>query len=267
MEEKTTFAFNKYVDSIFVITNELRGFVKEIEIDRYNKEMKLESYEDEQLLRIGMNYKLFKDINKYFNFEQTKKVYKQRMLNLAKEDLSYSDFIINKKANENVLKSHAQFIYIMDFYLSEIKVEEHLKILGYLAVLYNKVLKSLKNNNYDLKITDFTKTYLYKYIKEANLQELNIDIKNYSKLSTTQMLDKIFDIVINSIYELENSTVEPISVIEKDKNGYDYYETEHLNIYIIEQDNSFEKYKKEKEQEVYDWLVREMHTLPDGKIF
>ena len=89
MEEKTTFAFNKYVDSIFVITNELRGFVKEIEIDRYNKEMKLESYEDEQLLRIGMNYKLFKDINKYFNFEQTKKVYKQRMLNLAKEDLSY----------------------------------------------------------------------------------------------------------------------------------------------------------------------------------
>lgn len=267
MKEKTTFAFNKYIDPIFVITNGLRGFVKEEKVDQYNKDMKLESYEDEKLLRIGMCYKLFNEINKYLSFEQTKKEYKQRMLNLAKEDLSYNDFIKNKKENEYFLNSHAKFLCVKNFYLSEIKIEDSLRILGYYAIIYNKILKIFKNSNDNLKITDFSKTNFYKYIKEVNLEELNIDIKNYSNLTLTQTFNKIFDIVVNSMYELENSTVEPMLVIEKDKDGYDYYNTEDLNINIIEENNFYEKYKKEKEQEVYDWLVREMHTLPDGKIF
>ena len=267
METKTTFAFNKYIDSIFIITNGLKRFVKEEKIDCYNKEMKLENYEDEQLLRVGMCYKLFDDINKYFIFEQTKKVYKKNLLNLSKQDLSYIDFIRNKRANDEVLNSHAKFICVRNFYLSEIKTEDYLKILGYLAVLYNKTLKTLKNYNNNLKITDFSKTNFYKYIEESNLEEFNININNYSSLKTTDFLDKIFNTVVNSMYEIENTVIEPMTAIKKDNNGNYKYETLNLDIHIIEENNSFKDYLKEKEQEVYDWLVKEMHTLPDGKIF
>jgi len=269
--DNTTQAFNKYVDPIFVIQNDLQPYVKKEETDGYyfQSEMKLNTYEDEKDLRLGICFKLFKDIEEILSFKTTKEQYKKVMLKLGSSDIDYIE--LNKKKNKynNILMTHAKLMYLSKYYMLEIPSDYYIKIVGCLAILYSKITgEKRKQNPYTtFNIPFFSKTNLYKYIKEANLEECNFDIKNYSKYSIQELMEKVFEIAINSMYELNNFTHEPMAVIEKDKDGYDYYETEILHVHIIEENNSFEKFKRDCEEEVYDWLVDEMHKLEDGKTF
>ena len=75
LERKPSKAFEKYVDSIFVIENKLMRYVKRTKSsDSITYDWSLEEYDDEKILVAGMCKDLATKLQKIYNFEKTKKI-------------------------------------------------------------------------------------------------------------------------------------------------------------------------------------------------
>ncbi len=75
------------------------------------------------------------------------------------------------------------------------------------------------------------------------------------------MIERLFNAIAINNYELENSTEEMMLGVDK-KN---YIVQLGVVCSEIENDKSFKIFKQEFENEVYEWLIQEMHTLEDGR--
>lgn len=267
---KPTTTFEKYVDPIFIIQNGLQRYVKTCKDNSYLPFMKLDDYIAEEYVRFGMCINIIKQIESLIDFDTQKNIYSKSIKDLTNQDLTYSEFFAKKQKQDNILIALAKFEYCKDKYKKENYIRNDLIVLGYLVT----ILIKLQDKNYkihpELDKTSTVRTKLYKYIKEANLEEEQIDIKNYSKYTILELIEKLYNITINYDYEHENETVEPALAIEHnsdDINDLGHYVQDYYHVHVDEGDNTFENYKKQKDKEIYDWLIDKMHEISEGRTF
>lgn len=157
-----------------------------------------------------------------------------------------------KQKLDRTLFSHAKLQYCFDNYLHEINLNNNISILTCLMAIYDKVIK-IKNAKVGSSdgTKDITKTKWYRYVREAMIEEQKFDIKNYSKMSLQELSETLFNMIVEREYMFENSTTETMFSSEG--------KTIELDVFVDEGDNTFVNFKKEFEDEVYDWLLEEMH--------
>ena len=139
----------------------------------------------------------------------------------------------------------------MEYHLNKISRNNNLSILACLISLYTQILKIQKEKKSNEHIEDFARTKWYRYVRTAMIEEENFDIKNYSKYSLQDLSEVLFKFIVECEYYLANSTDETMLTIDK-KNIV-------LDVFVIEEDNTFENFKKQYENLVQDWLDEEMH--------
>lgn len=267
---KPTNAFEYYIDEVLLIQNYLQRYVTTTADEYGNSYMKLDEYSDEERVRFGICKNIINKIEELLDLNILKKQYNTAVKKLTNLDLDYSNFFAKKQKLDDELMTLARFEYCKNKYKKENYIRNDLQVLGYLSAILIKLQNkyNLSNPNQEHKM--FSRTILYKYIKFANLEEDQIDITNYSKYSVQELMEKLYNITINYDYEQENKTVEPALAIEHDNddtNSLGHYVQDFYHVHIDEGDNTLENYRKQKEQEIYDWLIHEMHTLEDGRIF
>lgn len=258
----TTNAFSKYIDSIFIIENNLMWVAPRKLDDRLDVRFRyrLDSYRDEQDLRAGMCYELARRISTELNFENTKSIYNKKMLDLASNyNLDNTEIEKSIKKLQNTLLAHAKLQYCFENYLNKITKNNDLSILACLISLKLKISKIKKEKNPTETIEDVAKTKWYKYVKAAMLEEQGFDIKNYAKCSLQELSEILFDLVVQSQYDLDNVVTET-SVSTDSK-------TILLDVYALEENNDYADYKNEIEQKIDNWLFYSMHTLDNGQLF
>lgn len=252
--EKTE-AFDKYIDAIFIIQNELmfvtpRTSDKRIDV-RYG--WKLDTYQDEKNLRSGMCVELAERIGELLSYTRTKEIFKREMFKLASNfDIDYVEMQTRREKLERTLLAHAKLQFCFDNYISTSLCKNDISILACLISLYGAAVK-LKNekNRLSEQKKDVFRLKWYKYVREAMLEEQGFDIRQYSKLSLQELSEVLFDLIVKNEYFYENSTTESMLSAEGT--------TIHLDIFVDEGDNTFEKFKNDIEQEVWDWIDQEDH--------
>ena len=265
---KTTDAFYYNVDELFIVKNYLFPYVIYETDNSGIKYMKLDDYADEERIRFGMCKKIVQKIESVLDFDTKKRRYEKHIVKLTKQNLVYSEFFKAKQNLDNELLAFAKLNYCTQKYTEENYIRNDLQVLGYLTAIYVKLQDIYNKENPPLVNHMFSRNKLYKYIKEANKEELNIDIEDYYNHSLTNLIDKLYNITLNYDYEHENKTVEPALAIEHDTPGdLGHYVQDYYHVHIDEGDNTFENYKKQKDQEIYDWLVDQMHIIDDNKTF
>jgi len=258
--EFPTNAFDKYIDAIFIIENGLMAVVPKKLDDRLDPRFRyqLETYDNEQELWAGMCFELARRIRKELNFETTKKVYDKKMLKLASN--FNLDYIETEKEIEKLNKTlfvHAKLQYCLENYLNKITQNNNLSILACLISLYTQILKIQKEKKPHEDIEDFARTKWYRYVRSAMLEEENFDIKNYAKYSLQGLSEVLFNMLVECEYYLANSTDE--TMIGYD--GKNAPQNINLEIFIMEEDNTFENFKIAKENLIYDWMVDKIHEF------
>ena len=256
--EKPTIAFGKYVDSIFIIENDLMFVTPKRDDNRLDPRFGflLETYNDEQQLWAGMCFELARRIQTELNFETTKKVYEKKMFNLASNH--NLDYVETEKRIEKLNKTlfaHAKLQYCLENYLNKITLNNNLSILACLTSLYAQIIKIQKEKRPYDKIKDFSRTNWCKYVRDAMLEEESFDIKNYSKCSLQDLSEVLFNLIVECEYYLKNSTDETMIGCDECNTPQNII----LEIFIMEEDNTFEKFKVEQEILVQNWLKEEMH--------
>ena len=253
-----TIAFGKYIDSIFIIENNLMFVTPKRDDKRLNPGFGflLETYSHEQQLWAGMCFELARRIKKELNFETTKKVYEKKMNELASNyDLDYIETEKQIEKLDKTLFAHAKLQYCLVNQLNKINLNNNLSILACLTSLYAQIIKIQREKRPYEKVQDFVRTKWYKYVREAMLEEENFDIKNYSKYSLKNLSEVLFDLIVECEYYLANSTDETMI-------GYDdenQPQNINLEIFVMEEDNTFENFKQNYEELVQEWLNEEMH--------
>lgn len=265
--KKCSSAFSYHVDPIFVIQNNLLSWTRRTGKDSI-MQMSLESAEDERMLLLGICQKLITRIEDKLEFRNTKNKYKEEILDICKQDLSYSDFLSRKSKAEKLLFNHAKLQYCIDNYFDDHNFGNELYMAGLLISLYANICNKLRTANQNLDIPSIRKKKLYNYVKDANLEQ-GIDISKFSKFSFSQFAEIIFNHMVDCEYEAENSIVQPMLVTRyapgKNRIGVEEY---FANIFVIADDTPhYKEFKKQIEEEVYDWLINEMHTLDNGMVF
>ena len=266
MEEKCSNAFTKHVDPIFVIQNNLLSYTHRTGKDSI-MQMSLESKADEELL-IGICKHLSVKIENKLRFNATKKRYQEEILDICKHDLSYEKYKSKKQSAYKKLFNHAKLKYCIDNYFGDNNFGNETYMAGLLISMYANICNTLKARNLDEKIPSVRRSKLYNYVKDVNLEQ-GIDISKYSQFSFSQFAEIIFNYMVDCQFEVENSIIQPMLVTEydDDKNRIGVKE-EFASIFVLDDNSSdYKKFKKEIEQEVYDWLIQEMHTLDNGMIF
>lgn len=253
-----TEAFKKYVDSIFIIQNELMFVVPRTSDNRIDVRFgyKLRTYYDERVVQAGMCVELAEKIQELLVFDNAKEIFKKKMLKLASNfNLDMIEFNEKKQKLESVLFSHAKLQYCFDNYLNEVYLNNNISVLTCLMAIYEKVNKIAKEKQSNMKIRDIARTNWYKYVREAMLEEQSFDIKTYSHLSLQELSERLFVIILDGEYILNNSVQE--TMLSADN------QTIVLDVFVLEENNLFKEFKKEKEQEVWDWLIDDINKQPD----
>lgn len=254
LRDEPTEAFKKYVDPIFIIQNGLMHFASRTYNERLDPRFgyRLNNYYDECCLRAGMCVALTKKIQKELSFENTKQLFKQKALKLASNfDLDYVEVTRRKQKLDETLFSHAKLQYCFDKYLKEISLNNNISVLTCLMAMYSKILEIKKEKNPTERVQNIKLTNWYKYVREAMLEEEKFDIKNYSSMTLQELSDKLVDLMVECQYWLENSTEE--TSLSTD------LETIIMDVFVVEENNNYKDFKEEFEQNIYDWLIEEMH--------
>ena len=126
-----------------------------------------------------------------------------------------------------------------------------MSILACLTALYTEILNKKKEKNPTCQVRDMSRTKWYKYVREAMIEEDGFDIKEYSKKSMKQLCDKLFDLIVECEYYLQNFVEETMLTSNK--------ENVVLEIYAMELDDNYQALKNEMEEKVSLWLETEMH--------
>ena len=143
-------------------------------------------------------------------------------------------------------------------------------MLGYLTALLIKLQDKHNKLNPPMINHMISRTKLYRYIKEATLEELQINISTYENHSIEELLEILYNITVNYDYEQDNKTVEPALAIEHDSddiNDLGHYVQDYYHIHVDEGDNTLKNYRNQKDKEIYKWLITKMHEIGEGKTF
>lgn len=267
---KPTHSFEKYVDPIFIIQNGLQRYVKTCKDNSYLPFMKLDDYIAEEYVRFGMCVNIIKQIESLIDFDTQKNIYSKSIKDLTNQDLTYSEFYSKKEKLDNTLMTIAKFEYCKNKYKKENYIRNDLIVLGYLSAILIKLREKHNKLNPSHVNHIFSKTKLYKYIKETNLEEEDLDIRVFNKLSLLELIEVLYNNIINYDYEHENKTVEPALAIEHntdDINDLGHYVQDYYHVHIDTLDNTFGNYKEQKDKEIYDWLIDQMHIIEEGRTF
>ncbi len=251
---KTTEAFAKYIDVIFILQNDLIALAPKKFCERFDSyEYSLESYNDEQWLRAGMCVKLAEKIKKHLSFENTYKQYNKKMLKLASnQNLDYVEIESETKKLDETLFSHAKLEYCFENYLKEINLRNDINILAVLMGMYAKVVSLKKSQNPNEKFEGVKQSNWYKYVRDAMIEEEAVDIKDLNKLSLQEFSEKLFDLYVDMEYFHLNTTKE--TSLSTDS------ETIYMDIFVIEENNDYDEFEQEFEQKVKDWMVEQIHS-------
>ena len=254
-----TNAFEKYVDGVLLIQSELFFFLPRINVNGCS-ETPLQDYLDERRVRAAICQMLAEKIGENIPFSQTKEKYKTLMRELASSDLDYTGIRKQKDKLDRQFFTYAKFEYCKRNFLSALDLNNDLATVGVLAILYDKITKMLREQG-KMNVPIFSRTKLFKYIQEAMREEDMTDIKSvYKNKSVSQLIERLFHVIAINKYEFDNSTEETMASAVDDKNYI-------LQIHVVEENNEFAEYKQKFENEVYDWLVKEMHLTEDGMYF
>lgn len=250
---KTTEAFEKYIDVIFIYQNSLMNLAPKKFCERFDSyEYSLETYDDELWLRAGMCVKLAKKIEKHLKFENTYSLYKNKMMSVASNfDLDNVEVDRISKRFDKTLFAHAKLEYCFENYLNEISLNNNISILTYLMAIYAKVVKIKKAKNPNENVENITLTKWYRYVRNAMLEEEAVDIKDISKFSLEELSEKLFNLIVYCQYFLTNTTQETMLSTEG--------ENVVIELFVIEENNDYQEYKQEFERKVYDWMVERIH--------
>ena len=251
---KTTEAFQKYIDEIFILQNDLMNLAPKKFCERFDSyEYSLETYNDELWLRAGMCVKLAKKIQKYLSFKNTLNLYTEKMLKLASnQDLDYIEIKNKTKKLDETLFSHAKLEFCFENFLKEINLKNDISVLACLMEMYAKVVSLKKSQNPNEKLEGITLSKWYRYVRFAMLEEEAVDIKDLKNLSLQEFSEKLFDLYVDMEYFHLNTTKE--TSISTDS------ETIYMDVYVIEENNDFEDFRIEFEQQVNDWLVKKIYS-------
>ena len=116
---------------------------------------------------------------------------------------------------------------------------------------YAKLVKNYKEKNPNKYLKDIYKTNFYKYVKEVCLEEDNLDIRKYAKLTLKDFVEMLFEIVASYRYNADNFILETMLTADM--------QTDMLEVFVDDGENDYKTFKKEFEDEIYNWLVEEMH--------
>ena len=252
--EKTTEAFEKYVDPIFIIQNGLMWVAPKKFCERFDQyEYSLENYNDELWLRAGMCVELAEKIQKLLSFKKTYEVYAKKMKEIASNyDLDYIATDNAVKRMDEKLSSHAKLQFCFENYLKEISLNNNLEILACLMAIYKTIVDLKKSKNPALKSERVELSKWYRYVRFAFLEEEAVDIKDFSKFSLQELSEKLFDLITQCQYYIKNSTDERVLLADG--------QNMELEVLFVEEDNDYVDFKIGFEQEVRDWMIGKIHN-------
>jgi len=260
MRTKTTEAFKKYIDPVFICQNHLWFYVPKNFNERFDHfDMKIENYNDEQTLRAGMCVFLAEEIEQNLSFSDTLKAHKKKMFDVASNwDIDAVETERRIKDLESTLFAHAKMQYCFNKYVKDFSENNDIEMLACLMAMYAKIMKTKKQKQPHLNIKEISHTKFYKYVKEAFLEECGRDIKNYSQYKFKDFSNAIFDMVAERCYDEEHLVDESMLSAEGDAIVLKVYSIEHLN--------DINDLKQEMEEEVREWTLHEIRKQ-DGLIF
>ena len=252
---KTTEAFQKYIDVIFILQNDLMTLAPKKFCERFDVyEYSLENYNDEQWLIAGMCVKLAEKIKKYLKFNNTYNLYTKKIMKIASNhDLDYIEVNEKSKKIDETLFSHAKLEYCFENFLNKISLNNNISVLACLMAMYEKVIKMKKEKNPNENVESIHLSRWYRYVRFAMLEEEAVDIKDFSKFSLHELCEKLFDMFVECEYYLANA-IEEVTLSTDLENIY-------MDMYVIEENNDYDEFKQEFEQKVYDWMIEKIHNI------
>ena len=142
--KKSSNAFTYHVDPIFVIQNNLLRYTRRTGKDSI-MQMSLETAEDERLLLLGICKNLISKIDDKLSFKNTKDRFRQEILKLCSQDLSYQDFKDKKEKAQNTLFAHAKLKYCIENYFEDNNFGNEVYMAGLLISMYANICNKLRN--------------------------------------------------------------------------------------------------------------------------
>lgn len=243
MKKDNTEAFEKYVDLVFLVQNNLIFYIPKNETKK-RFETDLEDFGGEDNIRYGMNIFLASKIYEMLHFEDTKQLFKERTYKLASNwDIDAVEMNKQKQKLEDTLFAHAKLQYSLENIVENYKIN-NVEVLAYLMSLYAKAVKIKKEKStFHQYVKDISRTKFYRYVKEAAFEEKGWDIKLHSNLSLAELSNKIFDYCVEQQYL------------------FDYPEEAK---YFMATDEKFVKYKQEIEQDIIEETIEDLRKLPSN---
>lgn len=245
-----TTAFSKYIDVIFILQNNLMGYApKKFSATTGMCEYLLEDYDNELEFRQGMCLALANKIENVLSFSTAKERYKKEMHKLGSNwDIDATKAKEKENSLNSSLMAHAKMKYCFDNYLKEIAMSDNLTLLACLMAFYAKINKLQKEQKPDKIVRDIYKTNFYKYVKEVCLEEENLDIRKYAQLGLKDFVEMLFEIVSSYRYKSDNFVLETMLTADM--------QTDMLEVFVDDGNNDYQTFKKEFEQEIWDWIYQ-----------
>jgi len=261
-KDMPTNAFKKYIDHIALIHSNLFFYMPRKKVEGLHLEVSLDTYLDELYLRSAICCKTADDISAILPFEEVKSQYNLAVLELSKQDLDLIEFRTKKENLDKQLLTYAKLEYCIQKYLNEPNLNNDTVIACILVTILDKLNK--QTNEVATKHVSISRTKLFKYLKEVSIEEDEFDFKTaYEKKSVNDMIERLFNAIVVNNFEFETTTEE--TMLGVDKKNY----IVQLGVICpeIENDKSFADYKQDFEDDVYEWMIEQMHTLEDGRVF
>ncbi len=177
-KDKPTNAFEKYIDHIALMQNEVYFYMPRTRMEGLHYEVKLETYYDEMCLRAAICNKTAKDISEILPFNEVKKQYNSAILRLAKEDLDLIEFRKKKDKLDKQLLTYAKFEYCKQNYLSELNLNNDIVIAGILLTILDKINKRTKMKIWECLV--YLEQKSINTLKRHCLKKMNLTLNRHT---------------------------------------------------------------------------------------
>ncbi len=211
------------------------------------------------------------------DFAQVAKSYRKSIAKIPAE-LSVQEFkdLITKK--ENKLKTLGKLQYCIDRINSHAKMYE-LIVANYLMIIYHKLsglvigqkhknpTATFRVTNKSQRLQNLRENRIYAYLFDATLEYFNggrnlAELFNYSM---KELVDNLFRQMVVFEHNLNKSVLEPwvgINVLTRE------YEQVNDEIFVLDGEMDSEQEALAYAEHNFNlWLIEQMHTLENGKIF
>jgi hypothetical protein len=178
------------------------------------------------------------------------------MKELGSQDIDWIEMTQSREKLDKAFFNYAKWEYTKKNYLNYIDLNNDITIASVLCIIYQSILKQRKRVE-NAKELAFSRTKLYKYVRNAMQEVNNVNIKEIYKGKTfSELVDILFNFIVIKQYDANNTVEEVMLGAEGQKLN--------LQIHVIDENDDFDKIRKDAEQDVYNWLIDEMHKTDDG---